>query len=408
MKNELSTLFTPKQIQALQSPAKILILDGAKRSGKTTILLWKFLLKVKEFKNQNKKFIMGGATFESIQTNLIDELQNITGMTITIKNNRFYLLGNQILLKAGMNADAWKRARGFTAQGAILNEMTALHETFIMECISRCSEKDSFILGDTNTENPYHFVKTNFIDKSGQKLENGKLNIDSIHFALDDNTFLDTEYVESIKKATPTGFFYKRDILGLWVAAEGVVYEDYDPEIHVIEKIPTDVQPAYYLGGIDYGYTHFGVCLVVMVATNGNYYVVECKAKQKQYIEFWGETAKSYQAKYYGIIFYCDPARPDHNDKIRKTYGIKMGQTNNSVFEGIQTIGSLLKQKRLFFIKDKTEQIQKEMYLYTWKTAREEEKVNKTDDDALDALRYAIYSDFSKGKSFVTKKPFGF
>ena len=67
---------------------------------------------------------------------------------------------------------------------------------------------------DTNPENPMHTVKTDYIDKSGQRLDNGQLNIQAFHFTLYDNTFLNEEYVKSIEAATPRGMFYDRDILG--------------------------------------------------------------------------------------------------------------------------------------------------------------------------------------------------
>ena len=43
---------------------------------------------------------------------------------------------------------------------------------------------------DTNPENPMHTVKKDYIDKSGQRLSNGQLNIKAFNFSLFDNTFL--------------------------------------------------------------------------------------------------------------------------------------------------------------------------------------------------------------------------
>jgi phage terminase large subunit len=56
-----------------------------------------------------------------------------------------------------------------------------------------------------------------------------------------------------------TGQRYKRGYLGLWVGAEGQVYEGFDPAIHVVDevKIPYN-QPRYV--SIDFGYTHPFCC----------------------------------------------------------------------------------------------------------------------------------------------------
>ncbi|MDK6230831.1 PBSX family phage terminase large subunit, partial [Streptococcus agalactiae] len=61
----------------------------------------------------------------------------------------------------------------------------------------------------------------------------------NFNFTLDDNPALSEEYKESLK-AEYTGLWYKRFILGQWVAAEGAVYDMWNPTEHVIpwENIP--------------------------------------------------------------------------------------------------------------------------------------------------------------------------
>ena len=60
-------------------------------------------------------------------------------------------------------------------------------------------------------------------------------------------------------KKTITGIRYRRLILGEWCNAEGVVFPEFDEEVHVIDEIPDWViqggpRVAYYLG-IDYGHS---------------------------------------------------------------------------------------------------------------------------------------------------------
>ena len=56
-----------------------------------------------------------------------------------------------------------------------------------------------------------------------------------------------------------TGVRYKRGYLGLWVGAEGLVYEGFDPAIHVIDDIEI---PAHWrrFRVFDFGYNHPFVC----------------------------------------------------------------------------------------------------------------------------------------------------
>jgi len=56
-----------------------------------------------------------------------------------------------------------------------------------------------------------------------------------------------------------TGVRYKRGYLGLWVGAEGIVYENFNPDIHVVDDIA--VQPYWRKFRVfDFGYNHPFVC----------------------------------------------------------------------------------------------------------------------------------------------------
>jgi len=61
------------------------------------------------------------------------------------------------------------------------------------------------------------------------------------------------------------------------------------------------------------------------------------------------------------------------------------------VFEGIGYIGSLLKQNKLYFLENVFKQGLKEMYMYVWKKGQDEPE--KSNDDVLDAIRYALFSE---------------
>lgn len=52
-----------------------------------------------------------------------------------------------------------------------------------------------------------------------------------------------------------TGVYYKRYRKGLWVGAEGQIYDEFDPAVHVIDQMPTgwETWPRYW--AIDFGFT---------------------------------------------------------------------------------------------------------------------------------------------------------
>ena len=376
---------------------KILICSGAKRAGKTWILIYAFIAHVAKYENKGYSFILGGTNQASIRRNVLNDLEDILGYELKLtKDNHFKLFGNKVYVFDGANADSYKKMRGFTSYGAFLNEATTLHDTFVKEAISRCSGEGARIYMDTNPENPTHTVKVDYIDKDGQMLSNGQLNIKAFNFTLYDNTFLNKEYVESIEASTPSGMFFDRDILGVWVASEGIVYTDFDKNKNYIKEIDIkDIQIKKYFAGIDFGWEHYGSIALVAQDIDDNYYFIKEIASKHKHIDWWINKAKNIINKYGDINFYCDHARPDYINKLRVN-GIRAINAKKDVMEGIGEIASLFKSNKLKVIEDNVDVFKTEIYNYVWKNGKDEPI--KEYDDVLDSLRYAIYSDKKYGK----------
>ena len=380
---------------------KILICSGAKRAGKTFILIYAFIGHVAKYENKGYSFILGGTNQASIRRNVLNDLEDILGYEIKLaKDNHFKLFGNKIYVFDGANADSYKKMRGFTSYGAFLNEATTLHDTFVKEAISRCSGEGARIYMDTNPENPTHTVKVDYVDKDGQLLSNGQLNIKAFNFTLYDNTFLNKEYVESIEASTPSGMFFDRDILGVWVASEGVVYQDFNKDIHYIKEANTEFKK--YFAGVDFGWEHYGSMVVVGLGLDNKYYLLKEYAYKHKDIDQWVAIAKDIIKEYGNINFYCDHARPDYINKLRVN-GVRAIEAKKDVMEGIATIATLFKTNKLLILEDNVDIFKQEIYNYVW--ARGKDEPIKQNDDVLDSLRYAIYSDiklsgarFNRGK----------
>ena len=382
---------------------KILVCSGAKRSGKTYVLTFVFLMHISKFKNKGYSFIIGGTTQASIRRNILNDLEAILGKSINLsKDNHFRLFGNKVYCFDGANADSYKKARGFTAYGAFLNEATTLHDSFVKEVISRCSGEGSRVYMDTNPENPTHSVKTDYIDKDGQMLSNGQLNIKAFNFTLYDNTFLNKEYVESIKASTPSGMFFDRDILGIWVASEGVVYQDFNKDIHYIKEANTEFKKVFC--GVDFGWEHYGSIVVVGLGLDNRYYLIKEYACKHKDIEYWISIAKEIIKEYGSINFYCDYARPDYVHKLQVN-GIRAINAKKDVLEGISTVATLFKTNKLLILEDNVNIFKTEIYNYVW--AKGKDEPIKSSDDVLDSLRYAIYSDMKLSGNKFNRSKFG-
>ncbi len=241
---------------------------------------------------------------------------------------------------------------------------------------------------------PAHPIKVNFVDRSGCKLDNGKDNIKSWHFVLDDNTKLTPEYIQSVKESTPTGMWYDQDILGLWVAAEGIIYTDFNYEKHVIEKAPDDLKG--FFAGMDFGWTHKGVLGLYGMDSLGSCYRLLEIAEPQKGIEWWKTEVSKLYNKYGNFPVYCDPARPDLIDDYKQV-GIDAKQAENAVFEGITYIAQQWKvDKAIYIVRDTNQNYLKEISGYRWADKVSKEEPIKEIDDSMDSDRYARYSHLAK------------
>lgn len=398
MIDDIKSKLTPKQIEVLSDYHKTdpiyTILEGAKRSGKTRLLILIWLEHIYKFKNQNKLFLLSGATQGSVEKNIIMETNQMFGLDLKINSKNFVdLFGNKIYCFGGKDCDDYKAIKGLTAYGWYGNEVTEQHPITIKECIDRCSGKGFKIFWDTNPSYPTHFIKTDYIDKSGGVLSSGRTHIKSYNFKLTDNIFLSQDYIDSVKLSKSSKAEYERDIEGKWVIAEGVCYDRFDTYKNRVSQLPGNI--VKYIAGIDWGFEHRGAIVVLCQDNLGNYYIIDEVAENKKFIEWWLEKAKQFQTKYPNIIFYGDTENKENIEKFRAN-GINIYGANKnpkSVVNGISYINSLFANNKLFYLENRCPNLLKEIFLYRWKDNTIREEPVKENDDVMDALRYPLYTE---------------
>lgn len=389
----LNKLYTPKQIEILKrtntSDFFILGLHGAKRTGKTVInndIFLRELRRVRKIADQLKikepMYILAGVSSKTIQNNVLQEIYNRYQLDIKFdKHNSFTLFGVKVVQAFTGTIAGLGGIRGMTAFGAYINEASLANETVFKEIISRCSGDGARIVFDTNPDNPEHWLKKDYIDSKSE-------NIISVHFRLDDNTFLSERYIRNIKESTPSGMFYDRDIEGLWVTGEGVVYSDFDGNKHFINDV-SEIDFETYIAGVDWGYSHYGSIVVFGIDKDNKWYLIEEHATQFKEIDYWVTIALGVKERYGNINFYCDSARPEHVERFRRER-IRAINADKSILSGIEEVARLIKLNRFFVLSPKVKQFKKEIYNYIW-----DEKTGnpvKENDDVMDAMRYAVYS----------------
>lgn len=335
-----------------------------------------------KLKISEPQYILAGNSLGTLEKNVLTELRNRYNLKFHFdKYNRFKLFGVLVCCFGHGTIKDMDRIRGMTSFGAYINEATTGVEEVIREILNRCSGEGARVLMDTNPDNPEHYIKKEFVDKAdGEKLI-------QIHYQLDDNTFLTDRYMENIKSTTPSGQFYDRDILGLWVNSEGVVYRDFDRNKMILGNYQKEAITEY-IAGVDWGYEHLGSIVVIGIDQLGNHCIIEEHTAQYKEIDYWVNVAKDIKSRFGNIPFYADTARPEHIARFSRE-GIRVKNGNKSILSGIEEVAKLMKAGK-FYILESCKQFLKEVYNYVW-----DEKKGlpvKNNDDLMDAIRYAIYT----------------
>jgi len=262
---------------------------------------------------------------------------------------------------------------------------------------NRLSQPWSMGFAAMNPHHPEHKIKK-WIDRG---LEGDK-NYYSKHFTLDDNPYVDLEYKERIR-LSHSGLSYKRNYLGLWCLAEGAIFDFFDTDIHVLARPPRSAE--YWIAAIDYGQVHAFCCLLIGVSTgkyeqSGKKMWVEKeyywnsaeKGRQKVNAEF-ADDVKEFLEPYAVKSVYIDPSAEAFQIELRRR-GIHAVHANNDVYNGIQSMTSLMQQGNLYVL-DCCKNLIREIEGYVWDSKKARLGIDaplKINDDAVDCLRYAVHS----------------
>ena len=396
----MTSVYTPKQRELLRlwqtnKLKRINLLSGSVRSGKTwiSLVLWAFWVATMP---KEKNYLMTAKSLTTLKRNVLDLLTELVGeknFIFSIAQKQALLFGRKIYLEGANDARAESKIRGMTLQGAYCDELTLYGEDFFTMMLSRLSEPNAKLFATTNPDSPMHWLNKQYIERRH------KLSMLLMTFLIDDNTFLDPNYVEELKKEY-VGVFYDRFIKGEWVLAEGRVYPGFSEIDNVTEDVPED--GTYYIS-IDYG--------TLNPFSAGLWCVSDGKAVRiKEYYHSGRDTKRQltdeeYHAELEKLIQYTDsegvlqeyeidrvvidPSAASFIACMRRHGKFRVKHAVNTVIDGIRNVTSMLNSKRLFIHSSCKDSI-KEFGLYSWDDKAQEDKVIKENDHAMDDIRYFV------------------
>lgn len=385
---------SPKQIKSIdECNARINIWCGAVRSGKSYSANLSLVDMCHTAPPGNLTIL--GRTNDTIKRNVIDEILNLPG------NKAYYYPGKRelhmegrVIYCIGANDErAEGKIRGPTFSGAYVDEVSLIPESVFKMLLSRLSRPGARLIGTTNPDSPFHWLKKDFIDREGE------LNLKVFNFLMEDNPSLTESYVNDLKREYK-GLWYKRFINGEWCLAEGSVFDFFDESNNCINDAPAYAK--YYIVGVDYGTTN--PCAFVLLGFNDDvkpeiwvekeyYYDSKKDGYQKtdaEYADDFMDFIMDYPVKH----IYIDPSAASFKQELRRRKSLSIIDANNDVANGIRIMSMRLVLGN-FKIRRSCKNLVKEMQSYVWDTKasqRGEDKPMKAFDHCLDATRYALVS----------------
>ncbi len=250
----MADVYTPKQCELLRlwqhgKLRRINLLEGSVRSGKTwiSLVVWAFWVATMP---RDGNYLMVAKTLTSLRRNCLDLLQELVGtkyFSYSLSKKEARLFGRLVYLEGVNDARAESKIRGMTLQGAYCDELTLFTEDFFAMLLSRLSCPGAKLIATTNPDSPQHWLKVKYMDRAGE------LDMLTMKFLIEDNTFLDPAYVANLKKEY-VGVFYDRFILGLWKTADGLIYRQFadNPEKWMVDAV--DQSKIDFISvGVDFG-----------------------------------------------------------------------------------------------------------------------------------------------------------
>lgn len=247
---------------------------------------------------------------------------------------------------------------------------------------------------------------------------------------------LSPDFIQTLE-ATYRGKMRARYLMGAWVAFEGVIYDDFDDNVHVVPKryMLNHLQSIRMQGyellpyeGYDFGITEPSAYLLALHDPDGNTYIVDGFYERELGISEQARKMRELRAEYAPpdvqtneMVVHADPQTAKRTNAgvtgVGKSvlamfadHGVWMAPSNNNVMAGIAKVKEALypRQHTLnpftgaygapsLYVADTLTWFLEEMAMYRWKRGVHDDvptdKPVEVNNHAMDALRYMLMAD---------------
>lgn len=386
---------SPKQNRSFcEATHRFNIWVGAVSSGKTYSSIERLIFDLRNGPPGDAMII--GVNRTAIQRNILTHLYRRLGFPCpTEKTSMSRLYGRNVWFVGAPDVSAVSTIQGSTLALAYVDEATNLPEPFWKMLESRLRVPGAKLLATCNPEGPAHWLKKDYIDKQG-------LDLVYWNFNLEDNPSLDEAYKQQLK-ASYSGMWYNRYILGEWALATGAIFDGWDDNNLFDKDYPA---PLEYCAALDYGTINPTSCHIAAITPNQwpqiriekEYYFDSIKHGRSKTDRELALDIKNFIGYLPITSLYVDPAAASLKLELRNL-NLPVIDANNDVLFGIKTMSQYISGKNLLVRKCCTHLIE-QVQSYAWcpKAANHgEDKPIKKNDHAVDSCRYLIASRFKNG-----------
>jgi PBSX family phage terminase large subunit len=310
-----------------------------------------------------------------------------------------------VLISGGGKVSDKALIQGNTYGMVYITEANLCHPDFVQEAFDRTiSSNDRKVFHDLNPKAPTHKYYTDVLDfHAAQQKKDPAYGYNYGHFMILDNMSLAIEKVAAILKTyNKNSVWYRRDILGLRLAAEGIIYGEFadNPDRYILDKEPADIM--YGIIGVDFGgnksahtfnCTGFTPRLKEVVTLEEHYrqQVISPAQLEKDFVEF----VIMCKSKYRVNDAYCDSADPVlirglRNAAIKAKLRINInGAYKGAILDRIRLYALLMSQDR-YKVMRRCKRTIEAFSSAQWDPKQEDTRLDDgtTNIDSLDAQEY--------------------
>lgn len=408
-KIEINYIPHPKQKIFHESKALYRLLCTGAGFGKTSAGVNELIRGMVKESTAGCVWAMAAPTHKMIKRVIIPEFYKWCPQSIIKsynKNEQEIVLLNEVKVigVAGDNRSQIDKARGLTLGGIYGDEIALDRTGYLHEIlIERLRDiRGPLKLFYTTTPKGIDWTYRIWMDKlrkDGAKLKNPE-EYEIFGGTTRDNPYTPEQYKQNLE-SNYTGNFAKQELEGKYVKFEGLVYQDFDQNVHIVkdEDLPANFKDM--IGGIDWGVNNPNVALFIGVDNDMNLWILDEIFESQITIEEFRKMVIKTNKVWNVSRFYADPSGAggilDFNN-----YEIACMKANNEVMVGISEVMNYLRKGKnglsRLFVHQRCINTIKEFLLYRYHDSSEGQSVKENpypfNDHAMDALRYAVMSLF--------------